>query len=538
MIDTPELSKKLNCTEKQLNWLAYQDDGKRFRSYSISKKNGSKRPIDEPIPELKVIHNRIIKILDDSFRPNQAAHGFLKGRGILTNAETHKRKRWVYNMDLENFFQSITVQRVYGALSKWVFYKNDEIVYLSASSCSLLANICCFNSNKGRYVGLPQGASTSPIISNIICKNLDYQLAGYALSKKLNFSRYADDITFSPLSELHANKIAFVCNANEGVSEEVTSIIKNNGFKINYSKCRLNIRPRKLEVTGLVVNEIINIPRKEVRYIRACLDLWDSRGFQCMQMKMKKKFTERHKNVLKVLVGKISFLALVRGKGDPIYLKFRRKYLTLSAKENFEQKNVLNVEIDDFRKRHKDQMIDLFKEFDRRFQEKDFLKLKRTQLGSWAYERLEYLKGFENLIQGINSDSIVPSLAIKAEVYYILYLHGFCSLEIAKDHFSIFASKSKLSKELDWWLNYRNSLNGEGGKNNTLEATNENSHYADYDCEVDEDEDYGYDSYISPLGGVEVDANESPDGTGIYRLSREEYQQKFPDSPYPFDDDY
>ena len=141
-------------------------------------------------------------------------------------------------------------------------------------------------------------------------------------------------------------------------------------------------------------------------------------------------------------------------------------------------------------------MIDLFKEFDRRFQEKDFLKLKRTQLGSWAYERLEYLKGFENLIQGISLNSIVPSLALKAEVYYILYLHGFCSVKIAKDHFSIFASKSKLSKKLDWWLHFRNSLNGEGGKNNTLEAKNENSHYADCDFEENEDEDYEYDNYI------------------------------------------
>ena len=159
----------------------------RYRSFVISKRNGSARVIDEPLKELKSIQRKILSYLESiSGQPHSCVHGFVIDRSIVTNAQQHcnPRVKHILNIDLENFFPSITFKRVRGALRKHPFYFSHPVA-------SLVAHICT------REGVLPQGAPTSPFISNVICRGLDRDLKKLARNNRAEYTRYADDMTFS-----------------------------------------------------------------------------------------------------------------------------------------------------------------------------------------------------------------------------------------------------------------------------------------------------------------------------------------------------
>ena len=197
------------------------------------------------------------------YRPKPSVHGFAPGKNVKTNALQHIGKRWVFNTDLENFFPSINFGRVRGMFM-------GKPYCLPANVATVLAHICCYK----RY--LPQGAPTSPVISNMICAQMDSQLQQLAKAvDRSTYTRYADDITFSTTIKTFPTEIAILDDLNQlRPGDQLEQVIKQNGFNINRSKIWLSGQNRRQEVTGITVNEFPNLSRKFTNQIRAMLHAW------------------------------------------------------------------------------------------------------------------------------------------------------------------------------------------------------------------------------------------------------------------------
>ncbi|MFR9252124.1 MAG: reverse transcriptase domain-containing protein [Oscillospiraceae bacterium] len=177
------------------------------------------------------------------------SHGFEKGKSIITNAKIHRNKRYVVNLDIENFFGTFHFGRIVG------FFEKNRYFRLPHEVAITIAQITCYNGT------LPQGAPSSPIITNYICQVLDRRLLLLAREYRLDYTRYADDITFS------TNDIHFT-DKYRAFLDAVDTEIQRAGFRINSKKTRLLFESSRQEVTGLTVNKKINSNkqfRKETR---------------------------------------------------------------------------------------------------------------------------------------------------------------------------------------------------------------------------------------------------------------------------------
>lgn len=229
-----------------------------YETFEIPQKNGDTRTICAPSGDLKSLQTRLANALwehqksirtSTNNRPN-ISHAFEKEKSIITNAKVHRNKRFVLNMDLESFFDSFHFGRVQG------FFEKSKDFLLPREVSIIIAQIACYN---GR---LPQGAPSSPIITNLLCQILDMRLLKIAKKYKLDYTRYADDLTFS------TNNRNFLDN-HEAFIKEISAVISKAGFTINEKKTRLLYRDSRQEVTGLVVNKKINVNRIYVRKTKA-----------------------------------------------------------------------------------------------------------------------------------------------------------------------------------------------------------------------------------------------------------------------------
>ncbi|CAN7145548.1 reverse transcriptase domain-containing protein [Duganella sp. LjRoot269] len=309
----------------------------RYRSFVISKRNGMPRAIDEPLKELKSFQRQILSYLESlSSEPQDCVHGFVKNRSILTNAQQHcsPRTKHILNIDLEDFFPSITFKRVRGALRKHPFYFSHQVA-------SLVAHICT------REGILPQGAPTSPFISNLICRGLDRDLRNLARKNRAIYTRYADDITFS-FSHPHKEKLPHnVCVWDSGkvsVGDVLNQTVVNHGFTINAAKTRLSDKYTKMEVTGLTINKFPNVSRRFVDQIRGALHAWETYGYEDAQKSwegkvlastgkpIRERAWQRQTRIdvpprLKNLIwGRLLYLGMVRGKDDLLYTRLAERY--------------------------------------------------------------------------------------------------------------------------------------------------------------------------------------------------------------------
>lgn len=233
----------------------------KYRTFKIPKKNGEERTINAPVKELKDIQKKISKLLQDCLNTIyivedkrdhnkeivSISHGFLRGKSIITNAQAHRNKRYVLNVDLTDFFGKIHYGRVYG------FFINNKHFQLSEIVAHAISNIVCYKD------GLPQGSPASPVISNLIGGIMDIRLACMAKKHGLFYSRYADDLTFSTNQKIFPEKVAF---ASDGVIKPGSSLQKEIykcGFELNDSKTRLQFSNSRQDVTGLVVNKKVNV---------------------------------------------------------------------------------------------------------------------------------------------------------------------------------------------------------------------------------------------------------------------------------------
>lgn len=306
-------------TLKNLYFLVSSKDT-RYKTSTIPKKNGKCRVIDAPDIPLKRIQKLINILLQVLFekKVHYNSNGFLLNRGIVRNATTHIGKRYLLNLDIKDFFPTITFRRIKVVLSLNPFNLKDEREKIAF----LIANLSTYNGI------LPQGAPTSPILSNIVTQNLDRKVTAFCKSKRIRYSRYADDLSFS------SNENIF----DENLVTDLIKIVESENFKINAEKTRLRTNGERQEVTGIIVNKKLNINRHFLKKTRAILNNWEKKGNMYTQDRFLKYYNKPDKGDIdfkNVLWGYISFIGLIRGKNDKIFFNLFYKYLSLKNRIDY-----------------------------------------------------------------------------------------------------------------------------------------------------------------------------------------------------------
>jgi len=281
--------------------------GRMYHQFEIAKGKNKTRVIDAPDKRLKHLQRKIAPLLDGLYRVRNPVHGFVTGKSVKTNAEAHLRKRFVINLDLKDFFPSITERRIVGVLTS---------LGIDSRVAAIIARLCCYGAR------LPQGAPTSPVLSNMICFRLDKELITFEKSSRCIYTRYADDLTFSsyqPLAALFEGPVPSPGHfAPDLLAPTLRNIFSSNGFTINPDKAHYADRYSRRMVTGLKINELLNVDRRYVRNIRAALYSVEKLGSKGAQTKFENSL--HGKSELSAhLAGKISWLGYIRGRSDPVF---------------------------------------------------------------------------------------------------------------------------------------------------------------------------------------------------------------------------
>ena len=331
-------------TEKQLNYYCNPKHSyHRYRIFKIKKKSGGFRQITAPRTQtFMMMLSAVNEILRSLYTPSEYAMGFADGRSVVSNAAVHKGQNYVFNIDLKDFFPSVEQARV---------WKRLQLVPLNfpVTIASLIAGLCSMKDKQTNEDGtikyvyvLPQGAPTSPIITNMICDKLDRRLAGLARRFGLHYTRYADDITFSSMHNVYQTNGVF--------RTELKRIITDQGFRMNEKKTRLLKKGARQEVTGIIVSDKLNVTRKYVRDIRNILYMWSRYGYNTAFSIFFPKYKEEKGHVKKgnpdminVLDGKLMYLKMVKGSEDSVYQKLYMKFCVLANRDPKKQKNDSNI---------------------------------------------------------------------------------------------------------------------------------------------------------------------------------------------------
>ncbi|MBX2799196.1 MAG: reverse transcriptase family protein [Myxococcales bacterium] len=273
-LDGPDdLAKELGITVAQLRWLAVHRDAAtriHYTRFTIPKRDGSERAIWAPLPRLKAAQRWILRNVVEHLPVHGAAHGFLAGRSVVTNAAAHVGSKLIVNIDLKDFFPTITWRRARGMFRKAGY--REQVATLLAMICTEAPREVVEWEGQSYFVALgprclPQGAPTSPAITNTICLRLDRRLSGLARRFGYTYTRYADDLTFSlPLAHTGEPRVGALIGA-------VGHIVRAEGFQVHPSKTRVQHTGRRQQVTGLVVNgrEQPRVPRSLKRQLRAAV---------------------------------------------------------------------------------------------------------------------------------------------------------------------------------------------------------------------------------------------------------------------------
>lgn len=291
---------------------------KRFRMFHIRKKSGGLREIKAPCRQLEVILTCVNELLRSIYSPSDSAIGFTPGKSVLDNAQIHVGHNYVFNIDLKDFFPSIPQARVWKRLQLSPFNFPTEIA-------NVLAGLCCaFDEKTGRNV-LPQGSPASPLLTNAICDTLDRRMKSVAKRFGLHYSRYADDMTFSSMHNVYQEVGEF--------RQEISRIIKEQGFIMNENKTRLQKAGARQEVTGLTVNAFPNVSRKYISDLRWILHVWEKEGYAKAyalfypKYKQEKGYIKKGEPIMEnVIGGKLNYLRMVRGANNAAYRKLQTRY--------------------------------------------------------------------------------------------------------------------------------------------------------------------------------------------------------------------
>jgi hypothetical protein len=335
---------------KQLTWYANPKLGrKRYTEFKVKKKSGAERSIHSPVAGLKSIQKTMSFVLQCVYEPHNAAMGFVRDKSIVDNAKLHVGNMYVYNIDLKDFFPSVDQARVWKCFQLTPFN-----LARSGVLANIIASLCCTEmeverkSETGEWEKvkrnvLPQGAPTSPVITNIVCQKLDYLLSGVAKRFALKYSRYADDITFSSMHNVYQPESEFL--------KELKRIITEQNFHIKESKTRLQKDGFRKEVTGLLVNEKANVQQRYIKQLRMWLYYWERYGYERAYTYFLVQYVSDKVNIKKgkpdmasVIFGKLDYLKMVKGADNELYLKLKSRF-DKCITTNIKSKHISEAEI-------------------------------------------------------------------------------------------------------------------------------------------------------------------------------------------------
>ncbi|MCC3588179.1 MAG: tetratricopeptide repeat protein [Microcoleus sp. PH2017_29_MFU_D_A] len=261
------IAQAMGVSVKGLRFLAFSRKKYHYIRFQIPKKTGGNRKISAPTHLLKKTQKWILENILEKIQLHDAAHGFRLKHSIVTNAEPHVGKDVIINIDLKDFFPSISYRRVKGLFKSFGYSETASTIFglictePKIQEIELNGKTELLLSWTKRY--LPQGAPTSPAITNILCHKLDRRLYSMAKQYGFGYTRYADDLTFSASGE----SLGHIFN----IFQNTRCIVEQEDFDINEQKTRVIRRYQQQEVTGIVVNEKLNVSREKLKNFRAVL---------------------------------------------------------------------------------------------------------------------------------------------------------------------------------------------------------------------------------------------------------------------------
>lgn len=318
-----ELAHLLGTDYRKIKYFYYRGAMRRhYLEFEIPKKSGGKRKILAPDSKLKTLQSRISGLLTKLYEPRKPAKAFIEGLSIVDNAAPHCRKSFVFNIDIKDFFSSITFARVRGLLIAKPYS-------LSAETATVIAHLSTISGV------LPQGSPCSPVISNMICSSLDRELLSLARKHRATYTRYADDITFSfycplgfisreivipSLSNEHAN------HYDSKVGERLSEIVAAHGFTINQRKVRLQGANERQVVTGLTTNQKPNVARVFVRKTAALIHSIEKVGLDQANLIYKDKNPNSKGTLDSHIRGRLLYIKQVAGDESIVYRRLAQRY--------------------------------------------------------------------------------------------------------------------------------------------------------------------------------------------------------------------
>jgi len=297
-----DVAQALGVSIPRLRWLAFHSEAAMVTHYvrfTIPKKSGGTRELSAPHHDLAQCQQWILANILEKIPVADSAHGFVPGRSTMTNAVLHVGRNVVVNVDLKDFFPTITFPRVKGIFQSLGY---------SPCASTILALLCTecprrhVSYDKRVYLvatgtrALPQGACTSPALSNLVTRKFDARLGGIARKLGFTYTRYADDLTFSGAAEL--TKMTGYLLAR------IRHIAEDEHFAVNETKTRVQRPSMAQVVTGIVVNQRPNVPRKTMRRMRAILHRAKKEGLAAQNRNQDANFEAR-------IGGMISYIHMV-----------------------------------------------------------------------------------------------------------------------------------------------------------------------------------------------------------------------------------
>lgn len=275
-----------------------------YRNFTIKKSNGKERHIDEPLPDLKLVQKWILSEILSMVQISPYAKAYAKGRSIKQNARFHRAQKAVVSLDIQDFFPSICFKDVFNIFNDLGYKKNIS---------SFLANLCCLDGK------LPQGAPTSPCLSNIRMVKIDQELSLYCKENNWRYTRYSDDLTFSGDANVH-NLIKIVSNT-----------LYQNGFILNSKKTRVARKNTRQEVTGIVVNRHMQVPKQDRKQLRQQVYYIRKFGLDSHL----DHINETRRNYLRHLLGKANFALYINPNDEEMRVNtgFIKELLQISKSE-------------------------------------------------------------------------------------------------------------------------------------------------------------------------------------------------------------
>jgi RNA-directed DNA polymerase len=272
-----------------------------YRDFNITKKNGQKRSISEPLPSLKEIQIWILKNILYQIPVSPFAKAYRPKISLIENLRFHKNQPKILTLDLENFFPSISIDSIENIFLELGYSKNIS---------NLLSLLCTKDGT------LPQGAPTSPYLSNLMFKNADAIISDYCIQRKIRYTRYADDLSFS--GDFDEKKLL----------DKITETVEKLGLKLNNKKTKLMTPGNRQTVTGIVVNEKPQVVFHKRNKLRQAM--YYIKKFGIDEHRVYKEINQA--NFLEHLLGKINFILQINPK-DSEFLKYKSFLIDLKAKQ-------------------------------------------------------------------------------------------------------------------------------------------------------------------------------------------------------------